>query len=480
MSAARGEGRSFGASPPAVYVRPMTRARLHVRARGADHRAGRRRGCAAVIASLVAPSAPPPLRLSRPASRRSSRRASTPPTASWRPGAWSRGRPSTSSSSATVAISNPFTPGTFAGKNIIASICALPAQGCTAPASLTAYRSPEPVSRDRRYFVKVNSRKGGRGPLSSQVWVIDKEKPLLPGGGRPRRDAHQRDLDRTAVHPARAPRRSRPRGSCLQSAPRKIGARHPGRRARARDLPGLLVLRHHRPVAAAGRRSSSRTSPPGPASAKLFVLRPRPAGAPRCSGAREARPGRAARRCTSRAASGSCSPGASPSAAGSSTADRLRHVTVLSCTVLPHGARRPAPGSHHARRGVDPAHAVGRDAVAAEILAALRTGESVSVPGERRHGKTVLSRIVEVRARALGWTVVTRSLEGSRSIDEVTEALAHDLVAVLPRLERAEGVAGLTCRPLRRRRQHRRRALTLEDVLAEACSQTGPPAADSR
>lgn len=86
---------------------------------------------------------------------------------------------------ASVAISNPFTPGTFAGKNIIASICALPAQDCAAPPSLNAYRSPEPVSRDRRYFVKVNARKGARGPLSSQVWVIDKEKPLLPGGGRP-------------------------------------------------------------------------------------------------------------------------------------------------------------------------------------------------------------------------------------------------------------------------------------------------------
>jgi hypothetical protein len=77
---------------------------------------------------------------------------------------------------------------------------------------------------------------------------------------------------------------------------------------------------------------------------------------------------------------------------------------------------------------IDPAHAVGRDEDAAEILAALGSGESVSVPGERRHGKTVLSRIVEERARALGFTVVTRSLEGSRSIDEVAEALAHDLV----------------------------------------------------
>jgi hypothetical protein len=86
---------------------------------------------------------------------------------------------------ASVAIANPFTPGSFAGKNIIASTCALPTQGCTAAPASIAYRSPDPVSRDRRYFVKVNARKAGRGPLTSQVWVIDKEKPLVPGGGRP-------------------------------------------------------------------------------------------------------------------------------------------------------------------------------------------------------------------------------------------------------------------------------------------------------
>ena len=119
---------------------------------------------------------------------------------------------------------------------------------------------------------------------------------------------------------------------------------------------------------------------------------------------------------------------------------------------------------------VDPAHAVGRDADAAEILAALMTGESVSVPGERRHGKTVLSHIVEERARRLGWTVVTRSLEGSRSIDEVTDALAHDLVAALPRLERVKtwlgSRAGLAAGGVRIDAT----PLTLEDVLAEACS----------
>ena len=121
---------------------------------------------------------------------------------------------------------------------------------------------------------------------------------------------------------------------------------------------------------------------------------------------------------------------------------------------------------------VDPVHAVGREADADEILAVLGTGESVSVPGERRHGKTVLSHIVEERARALEWTVVTRSLEGSRSIDEVAEALAHDLVAVLPRLERVKAWlgsrAGLAAGGVRIDAT----PLTLEEVLAEACLHT--------
>lgn len=84
-----------------------------------------------------------------------------------------------------VAISNPFIPGSFAGKNVIVSACVAPADGCTAPPTLSVFRSPDRVARDRRYFVKVNARQGGRGPRSSDVWVIDQAKPLMPGGGRP-------------------------------------------------------------------------------------------------------------------------------------------------------------------------------------------------------------------------------------------------------------------------------------------------------
>jgi hypothetical protein len=84
-----------------------------------------------------------------------------------------------------VAIANPFVPGSFAGRNVVASFCAVPGDGCTGPPALTAYRAPDRVSRDRRYYVRVNSRLGDRAPLSSGIWVIDPTKPLVPGGGRP-------------------------------------------------------------------------------------------------------------------------------------------------------------------------------------------------------------------------------------------------------------------------------------------------------
>jgi hypothetical protein len=87
-----------------------------------------------------------------------------------------------------VAISNPFVPGSFAGRNVIASLCAIPKDGCAAPPTITAYRFPDRVARDRRYYVRVNARRGSRAPLSSQTWVIDPTKPLLPGGGRPPAD----------------------------------------------------------------------------------------------------------------------------------------------------------------------------------------------------------------------------------------------------------------------------------------------------
>jgi hypothetical protein len=84
----------------------------------------------------------------------------------------------------------------------------------------------------------------------------------------------------------------------------------------------------------------------------------------------------------------------------------------------------------------------------------------------------VLSHIVEERARALGWIVVTRSLEGSRSIDEIAETLAHDLVSVLPRLERAKAWLGSRAGLSAGGVQIEAAPLALEEVLAEACSHT--------
>jgi hypothetical protein len=122
-----------------------------------------------------------------------------------------------------VAISNPFVPGSFAGRNVVASVCAVPGEGCVAPPSLTAYRSTDPVSRDRRYFVKVNALQGRRGPLSSDIWIIDPTKPLLPGGGRPAATAtNNPELGEPYKAPARntmpAPRIT------LRSPPKTIAA----------------------------------------------------------------------------------------------------------------------------------------------------------------------------------------------------------------------------------------------------------------
>lgn len=86
-----------------------------------------------------------------------------------------------------VPILSPFIPGAFAGRNVVASVCAPPpAQSCPAAPSLAAFRAPDPVSRDRRYFVRVNARRAGRSrPLGSDIWVIDEARPQLTGGGSP-------------------------------------------------------------------------------------------------------------------------------------------------------------------------------------------------------------------------------------------------------------------------------------------------------
>lgn len=201
----------------------MTPARHLPRARGAGGRAGLRRGCAGAITTLavLACAAPAPaVAAGEPQILAAGIDATDRFVVAWRL------EPDTTFASlefASVAISNPFTPGSFAGRNVIASLCALPAQGCTGPPALTAYRSPDPVSRDRRYFVKVNSRRGDRGPLSSRVWVIDREKPLLPGGGRPAATATNKlGIGRPYTPPAN--KRIPPPRLVLQTRPKTIAA----------------------------------------------------------------------------------------------------------------------------------------------------------------------------------------------------------------------------------------------------------------
>jgi hypothetical protein len=82
-------------------------------------------------------------------------------------------------------IPSPLVPGTFAGKNIVASECSPPPKTCAAAPGVTAYRSSDRVARDRRYYVKVSALNSRGHTRTSDVWVIDERKPVLPGGGLP-------------------------------------------------------------------------------------------------------------------------------------------------------------------------------------------------------------------------------------------------------------------------------------------------------
>ena len=118
---------------------------------------------------------------------------------------------------------------------------------------------------------------------------------------------------------------------------------------------------------------------------------------------------------------------------------------------------------------VDPTNIVGREEEIGAILGDLARGSGVHQPGERRHGKTSVSRAVQVRARERGWTVVQRSVEGMRTTDAVLEALTTGLTDQLPSMTRARAwlksstdvkVGGVSVRP---------EPMTLDDVVVEAC-----------
>lgn len=82
-------------------------------------------------------------------------------------------------------IPNPLLPSSFAGRNLVDSTCAAPPATCTAPATLTAYRSTVRVARDRRYYLKVNARDAKGATRTSSVWLVDATKPLRIGVGIP-------------------------------------------------------------------------------------------------------------------------------------------------------------------------------------------------------------------------------------------------------------------------------------------------------
>ena len=82
-------------------------------------------------------------------------------------------------------IPNPLLPASFAGRNLIDSVCAPPPATCAAAPTLTVYRATDRVARDRRYYFKVNARDAKGRTRTSPVWVLDRRKPLRTGGGKP-------------------------------------------------------------------------------------------------------------------------------------------------------------------------------------------------------------------------------------------------------------------------------------------------------
>ncbi len=73
---------------------------------------------------------------------------------------------------------------TFDNENVVARGCAPPPANCTLSPTSIAARLTKRKPRDRRYFVKVSALVVGVTPVqyvTSEVWVIDEAKPLIPG-----------------------------------------------------------------------------------------------------------------------------------------------------------------------------------------------------------------------------------------------------------------------------------------------------------
>jgi hypothetical protein len=83
---------------------------------------------------------------------------------------------------ATSPEPDPVVPAFFVSANFAAFGCGVPPD-CDALPTATSFRSGYPISRDRRYFVKVAAQVpaiAGEFPTSA-VWIIDETKPLIAG-----------------------------------------------------------------------------------------------------------------------------------------------------------------------------------------------------------------------------------------------------------------------------------------------------------
>ncbi|MEY2513261.1 MAG: hypothetical protein QOJ89_619 [bacterium] len=82
---------------------------------------------------------------------------------------------------ATTPQPHPFLAGFFADENLGTSDCA-GEPGCLGTATTTSYVTRRPVKRDRRFFAEVTA-VAGLQLLTSAVWVIDEDRPLVVADG---------------------------------------------------------------------------------------------------------------------------------------------------------------------------------------------------------------------------------------------------------------------------------------------------------
>lgn len=123
--------------------------------------------------------------------------------------------------------------------------------------------------------------------------------------------------------------------------------------------------------------------------------------------------------------------------------------------------------------GLDVENILGRDGFRDEVLDTLDR-RSVVLTGERRMGKTSVAKLVEQASPRDGWTTVRLSVEGYRSVDELTQSLLVSLARFENPLQRMArrllerlsfNVGGVGVEPAQSR-------LLFEDVVTTAVAET--------